>query len=115
SAVELATAIDTMLDRTVALGYGDIGVRVRRHLSGWPSDPPRMEGKVVVVTGAASGIGLAACRGFAKLGASVRAVARDQGRADDAVAQILEAVPTVDVRGLGCDVASVGALRSLAA
>lgn len=113
SAVELGTAIDTVLDRTVALGYGDVGVRIRRHLAGWPADPPRMDGKVVVVTGAASGIGLAACRGFARLGASVRAVARDERRAGDAVKQILEACPTADVRGLGCDVASLQALRSL--
>lgn len=113
--MQVATAIDTVLDRSVALGYGDIGLRVRRRLPGWPADPPRMDGKVVVVTGAASGIGLAACRAFANLGASVRAVARDERRADDAVRQIREAVPMAEVRGLGCDLASVGALRSLAA
>jgi dehydrogenase/reductase SDR family member 12 len=57
----LPAAIDTMLDRTIALGYGNIGLVVRRHLAGWPADPPRMDGKTVLVTGAASGIGLAAC------------------------------------------------------
>jgi len=114
SGVRAATAIDTMLDRTVVLGYGDVGLRVRRHLPGWPPDAPRMDGKVVVVTGAASGIGLAACRRFAALGASVRAVARDERRAEDAVRQIREAAPTADVRGLGCDVASLRSLRSLA-
>jgi dehydrogenase/reductase SDR family member 12 len=113
-AVQPASAIDTMLDRTIALGYGDIGLQVRRHLPGWPPDPPRMEGKLVVVTGAASGIGLAACRGFAQLGASVRAVARDELRAQDAVRQIREAVPAADVQGWGCDVASLRELRSLA-
>jgi NAD(P)-dependent dehydrogenase (short-subunit alcohol dehydrogenase family) len=114
SDMHAATAIDTMLDRTIALGYGDMGLRLRRRLPGWPADPPRMDGKVVVATGAASGIGLAACRGFAHLGASVRAVARDEGRADDAVTLIREAVPKADVRGLHCDVASLRALRSLA-
>jgi NAD(P)-dependent dehydrogenase (short-subunit alcohol dehydrogenase family) len=73
-----------------------------------------MDGKVVMVTGAASGIGLAACRRFAQLGASVRAVARDERRAEDAVRQIREVLPTADVRGLGYDVASLPALRSLA-
>jgi dehydrogenase/reductase SDR family member 12 len=114
SDMQVASAIDTVLDRTIALGYGDVGLHVRRHLPGWPADPPRMDGKVVVVTGAASGIGLAACRGFAQLGASVRAVARDERRAEDAVRQIREAAPTADVRGLGCDVASLRSLRSLA-
>jgi NAD(P)-dependent dehydrogenase (short-subunit alcohol dehydrogenase family) len=73
-----------------------------------------MDGKVVVVTGAASGIGLAACRHFAQLGASVRAVARDERRAEDAVTQIRESAPMADVRGLGCDVASLRSLRALA-
>lgn len=110
----MTSAIDTVLDRTIALGYGDVGLHIRRHLPGWPADPPRMDGKVVVVTGAASGIGLAACRGFAERGASVRAVARNDRRAHDAVKQIRETAPSADVRGHGCDVASLGALRALA-
>jgi NAD(P)-dependent dehydrogenase (short-subunit alcohol dehydrogenase family) len=99
--------IDTALDRSIALGYGNLGFELRRRLADWPPDPPRMEGKVVLVTGAASGIGLAACVGFARLGASVRPLARTQRRAEDAVAQITEAVPSADVRPVSCDVSSL--------
>jgi dehydrogenase/reductase SDR family protein 12 len=106
-------AIDTLLDRAL-LGYGDVGLRVRSRLPGWPADPPRMDGRVVLVTGAASGIGLAACRGFARLGASVRAVARNEARAHDAARQIIDAVPGADVRALACDASSLRALRDLA-
>jgi NAD(P)-dependent dehydrogenase (short-subunit alcohol dehydrogenase family) len=112
--MSLAAAIDTLLDRTIVLGYGDVGLRVRSRLPGWPADPPRMDGQVVLVTGAASGIGLAACQGFAQLGASVRPVARDRERAQDAARHIVEAVPGADVRPLSCDVSSIHALRALA-
>ena len=54
------SAVDTALDRSVALGYGNLGLALRRRLPGWPADPPRMDGEVVLVTGAGSGLGLAA-------------------------------------------------------
>jgi NAD(P)-dependent dehydrogenase (short-subunit alcohol dehydrogenase family) len=102
--------IDTLLDRTIAPGYGKLGLTIRRRLSDWPADPPRMDGQVVMVTGAASGIGLAAAQGFASLGAKVLAVARNEDRARDA-----EQALTGDVQGVACDISSVAALRELAA
>ena len=106
----LASAVDTLLDRTIAPGYGKYGLTLRKRLPGWPADPPRMDGKVVLVTGAASGLGLAAAQGFASLGAQVLAVARNDKRAKDA-----ERAITGDVRGVACDVSSVAALEALAA
>jgi dehydrogenase/reductase SDR family member 12 len=109
---EIANAVDTLLDRTIALGYGSIGFAVRRHLSRWPADPPRMDGKVVLVTGAASGIGLAAGKGFARLGATVHALARNEQRAEDAAREIRRDLPDADVRPAACDLSSLDALRS---
>jgi dehydrogenase/reductase SDR family member 12 len=113
--MDLPGVVDTALDRSIALGYGDVGLRVRRALPGWPADPPRMDGQVALVTGAASGIGLAAAAGFARLGASVRVLARTQQRAGDAVAQVLEQVPGADVRPVACDVSSLAELRAFVA
>jgi dehydrogenase/reductase SDR family member 12 len=106
--------IDTTLDRSILLGYGHPGLAVRRRLPGWPPDPPRMDGKVVLITGAASGIGLAAARGFAELGAVVAAVARNQDRAREVVDQVREVVPRADVRPWACDVSSVAEIRRFA-
>jgi NAD(P)-dependent dehydrogenase (short-subunit alcohol dehydrogenase family) len=107
--------IDTALDRSIVLGYGKVGLGIRRRLPGWPADPPRMDGAVVAVTGAASGLGLAASRGFAQLGATVHAVARNAERAGHAAAEVLGAVPGADVRPIACDVSSLRELRALAA
>jgi dehydrogenase/reductase SDR family member 12 len=106
--------IDTLLDRSIALGYANLGLELRRRAPGWPADPPRMAGRVVLVTGAASGIGLAACRGFASLGAGVRVVARNAERADQAAEQIRSAVPDAEVHAVACDLSDLRALRSLA-
>jgi dehydrogenase/reductase SDR family protein 12 len=67
----------------------------------------------VLVTGAASGIGLAASQGFARLGARVLAVARNQRRARDAAAQIQEVSAGAGVEPIACDVSSLSDLRSL--
>jgi len=108
-------AIDTALDRSIVLGYGRIGLVARRRLPGWPPDPPRIDGSAVLVTGAASGLGLASACGFARLGATVHALARDSLRAEQAAAKVRAAVPGAEVRPHACDLASLGAVRSFAA
>jgi dehydrogenase/reductase SDR family protein 12 len=97
-------ALDTLLDRTILGGYGAPGLAVRRRLPTWPADAGRMDGKVVVITGATAGLGLAAAQGYTALGATVHVVGRDEQR----VARAVEGVPGA-VGGI-CDVSSLASL-----
>ena len=110
----IGSLLDTILDRTVLLGYTSPGYRIRRHL--WDArDLQAMEGKTVLVTGATSGLGLAAAEGFAGLGASVRLLARDEARGERARAAVAEATGNSDVRVCACDVSDLGDVRAFAA
>ena len=110
----IASLLDTLLDRTVVAGYANVGYRLRRRM--WHAgDLRRMDGETVLVTGATSGLGLAAAEGFARLGASVRLLARSEERAERARAAVVEATGNRDVRACLCDVSDLGDVRGFAA
>jgi NAD(P)-dependent dehydrogenase (short-subunit alcohol dehydrogenase family) len=62
-----------------------------------------MDGAVVLVTGAASGLGLASAQEFARLGATVHALSRNEARAAESVG-----------RPEACDISDLRALRAFA-
>ena len=110
----IGTALDTVLDRAVVPGYTRLGYRIRRSIFKPPA-LPSMDGKVVLVTGATSGVGLAAAEGFAQLGASVRLLARSEERGERARAQVLAASGNEDVRVSIGDLSDLGSVRRFAA
>src|SRR5690242_15077756 len=73
--------LDTALELSVVGGYTNAGCRISRR--GW-GPLPRMDDKVVSITGASSGIGQAAADGFAGLGASVWLAVRHRARGERA-------------------------------
>jgi NAD(P)-dependent dehydrogenase (short-subunit alcohol dehydrogenase family) len=88
--------LDTVLDR-VLLGYGNVGYLARRRE--W--EPlPRLDGKVVLVTGAKAGLGRAIAEGLVALGATVRILVRG----DDA--------PSIGAEVDTLDVSSLAAVRA---
>jgi NAD(P)-dependent dehydrogenase (short-subunit alcohol dehydrogenase family) len=106
-----ASLLDTALDLSVVGGYTSVGYRIRSR--GWHS-LPRMEGRVVLITGATSGLGLAAARGFARLGAAVWLAVRNRERGEDARARIREHLGEADVRLELCDLSSLASVREFA-
>jgi dehydrogenase/reductase SDR family member 12 len=105
--------LDTILDRSVVGGYTRVGYRIRSRT--WQaSDVQPLEGKVVVVSGASSGIGLAAAEGFARLGASVRLLVRSDERGAQARAAIIERAQNSDVQISVCDLSSLESVRGCA-
>ena len=111
--------IDTALEVTVIGSFTDVGINVRRHLGHWEDldaiDAIDATGRVVLVTGATSGLGLAtACR-LARLGASVRLVGRDATRTETALQMVHETAPDADVATYLADMSNLAEVRRLAA
>ena len=105
---------DSIMDRTVLAGFSRLGYRVRSR--GWrPSDLPRMDGKVVLVTGANSGLGFAAAEGFARLGASVWMAVRDARRGQEARSRIQESTSSGTLHMGVCDLSRLDSVHDFAA
>ncbi len=86
--------MDGVLDATVAPGYSRIGYEIRSRSSGWESLAAGVaSGRVVVVTGATSGLGSATARRLRRLGATLVLVGRDRGRTEAARESLLEEIP----------------------
>jgi dehydrogenase/reductase SDR family member 12 len=97
----------------VILSYTNLGYTLRRPR--WhDSDLASMDGKIVLVTGATSGLGEAAATGFARLGASVWLVVRNRSRGEDTKARIAEQAGSDDVHVGICDLSDLRSVRRFA-
>jgi deazaflavin-dependent oxidoreductase (nitroreductase family) len=85
--------------------------------SAWSSgDRPEapLDGRVIVLTGATSGIGLAAAEALARLGASLVLVGRDAALAHGAAVRVARASGNTEVRPVVADLASLRQVHALA-
>ncbi len=107
-----SSPLERLLDASIVLSFDRTGFR--RHARRFTPLDVRLAGKVAVVTGASSGIGLATAAGLAALGASVRMVCRDEARGRAAVEAVRAATPGADLRLDLLDVSDLDALRGYA-
>jgi NAD(P)-dependent dehydrogenase (short-subunit alcohol dehydrogenase family) len=94
----------------VVPSFTRLGIATRRRLERW-QDPPPMAGSRVVITGATSGIGLAAAVAMARHGALVHLVGRDLERG----ARARELVAVAGGRETGLDLVDLSDLDAVAA
>lgn len=111
-----ARGIDTVLDRSVALGFSSIGPAVRRLLPTWPADPAphALRDRTIVVTGATSGLGLATAHGVLDLGGRVVLVARNEEKAARVGADLAAAHPGAEIETVLADLADLDDVRRAA-
>lgn len=74
-----------------------------------------MNGKVVLVTGATSGIGKETAIGLAKMGASLAIVGRNDIKLTDVKKEIISKTGNNEVESMICDLSSLNEVRALAA
>ena len=109
-----ASLPDALLDRTVVGSYTRLGYALRS--PHWDeSELRRMDGEVVIVTGATSGLGEAAATGFARLGATVWLVVRNAERGERSRAAIAERSGSDQLLVAVCDLSEMRSVRRFAA
>ena len=110
----LAKALDSAMDWTVLPGYSRIGIAVRRRF--WKQRPEAgLEGSTVLVTGASSGIGAAACEIFARAGAGVHMLVRDREKGERVRRSIEEKTGSKRLQVEVCDLSTLASVRAFAA
>ena len=96
-----------------AAGEPAVGAQASPDRASSPPPGSPLEGRVIVLTGATSGIGLAAAEALARLGASLVLVGRDAALAHGAAVRVSRATGNAAVRPLVADLASLRQVRAL--
>jgi dehydrogenase/reductase SDR family protein 12 len=110
----LARAVDGVLEATVAGSFTRLGYDARRRLYGWAAlDGLRLDGRVVLITGATSGLGRVTAEQLARQGATLHLAGRDAERTERARAEIAAATGATVEASLA-DLSLLADVRALA-
>ncbi len=113
--VPVYRALDTVIDATVVLSYGNTGYKFRQALLWNRADLTiDLTGKVCAITGANSGIGLAAARQLARRGATIYLLVRNLERGAAAQARICKEAGHSRVCLVPIDLSSLASVQTCA-
>jgi len=112
----LADHVDAALEWSIVGGFTRVGSALRRRLDHWaPLEGRTLAGRVIVMTGATSGLGLEAARAFAHMGARVEVIARNAGKAEATCSELRRETGNSRVGFVVADTGDLAALRRAAA
>lgn len=109
----LADAVDAALEASVVGSFTRAGLVVRRRLEAW-SEFERADGRVVVITGGTSGLGLETARTLVSLGATMEIVARNEVKARATCAALRASTGSDRVDYVVADTGDLSGLRDAA-
>ena len=112
---DIPTIIDDVLEALVIPSFTDIGFAVRRRLFDWEDlSRIRLDGRVILVTGATSGLGFETARRLLSMGASLRVLARNKDHGEAACERLRSQTPGADVDLYIADMSDLGQVRTAA-
>ena len=113
--MNLRTVIDAVIETPIVTSFTRLGYEARKRLDRWsPLDSYDLSGRVLVLTGATSGIGHAAARQIATCGATLVIVGRDADRNQRVVEELIQATGNDRITHVPADMGDLGAVRDLA-
>lgn len=108
----LREIVDAAMEMTVVPSFTKLGYGARRRLFGWEDlGARRLDGEIVAVTGASSGLGLATSKQLATLGARIALLVRDVAKGERAMGELSGAGHAV----VACDLTDPASVRAAAA
>ncbi len=113
--VSVPDVVDAVVEAPVVTSFTRLGHDIRKHLYDWnPLADYDLADKVVVLTGATSGLGKAAATDLARLGATLVLVGRTAERNEEAVGEIVAATGNASVSQVPADMGHYDEVRALA-
>jgi NAD(P)-dependent dehydrogenase (short-subunit alcohol dehydrogenase family) len=112
---DLAAPIDAALEALVVPSFTKLGYLARRRLFDWtPVDRYHLDGRVIAITGATSGLGRAAATQLARDGATLILIGRDATRNQQAVDDLRKETGNDEITGITADMSDLVEVQAAA-